>query len=134
MAARLPLPAMRLTGRCPVADVTPEAADWVYEHVLTAAYRDGAAFEIRHCPCDWGTCTSCRYGDHRHCAHAALAPHPSTNTYIRDRAGVCVVECLTGRFAVLWPIGSPCVWRCACSCAGPVGAQLELFALAGGAR
>lgn len=120
--------------------MTPEAADWVYQHVLTPAYRDGMGcgekgpVMVRICPCEWDTCSNCLWGRHAECHERALPGIEAPATRIVDRSGAVVVEHRTGRLAAVWPSGTPCVWRCACPCVRPVGAQLGLFDLAGGAR
>lgn len=136
------------------------AADWIYEHVLTRRYlesvgaiawtgarenrRDegeGAAL-VRCCPCQYGACGYCsQLGKHDRCTSRTSPPVVSqVLTYIvaSDKAAV----------APVWTTGRPCSWRCPCGCAPAepapevepvaappvVGEQLELFALAGGAR
>jgi hypothetical protein len=119
--------------------VTPAEADWVYDVVLTRAYKEsvgaimwtgagvnrrdegqGAAF-LRTCPCLWGPCGACADGRPDRCGHFAWSPAASPATHIVDRHKHAVAE--------VWSSGKPCRGLCT---GAPIG-QLELFALAGGA-
>lgn len=119
--------------------MTPEAADWVYRHVLTDRLKEssgaimwtgsgpdrrdegrGAAM-LRTCRCQYGRCHRCLLGSHDGCTGIRVTG-PAAR--VLDRTGLALAE--------VWPSGRPCAWQCPCGCRG-VG-QLELFALAGGAR
>ncbi len=138
--------------------MTPAEAAWVYTTVFTERYlnavgaiaytgagptrRDegqGAAF-LALCPCQWGACGYC----------ALLGKHDRCTSHGRGRtvAKAAAIVSREGYWrADVWPTGAPCSWRCPCGCAPevlPIAApepepvfaveQLELFALAGGAR
>lgn len=130
--------------------MTPDAADWIYRHVLTTAYRRSVGAEgrgkddelqlgfaaVRTCPCQFGPCGRCALGRHDHCSHHNWRPPASPLAHILTRRG--------GALTPVWPTGKACAWRCPCGCLPPeplpavepepVVEQLELFALAGGAR
>lgn len=119
--------------------MTPAAADWVYEHVLTRRFKEsagaimwtgagkdrtdagqGAAF-LRTCCCETGLCGRCGDGRPDRCTHRGWAPAPAPASWLVDRAGMAV--------AAVWMSGKPCAWLCANAPRG----QLDLFAV-GGAR
>lgn len=119
--------------------MTPEAADWVYDVVLTQRYKEGsgaimwtgareqrydgghgAAF-LRACPCETVLCGHCGDGRTHRCTHRSWAPPPVPAAWVVDRAGMAV--------AAVWMSGRPCRWLCANAPRG----QLDLFAV-GGAR
>lgn len=114
--------------------MTPEAADWVYEHVLTGTFRRSVGAEgrgkdaddlalgpaaVRTCPCQWGPCGHCQAGRIDRCAHRSIPdwPRPEPAAYLVGRNG--------GALALVWTVGKPCRWRCP---GPPSGEQVELFA------
>lgn len=121
----------------------PEAADWVYDVVLTQRYKESAgaiqwtgkqatgtwrdegpgAAMLRTCPCQYGLCGRCADGRPDRCAHRDWTPPLSPETYVHGRRHGAAV-------ARVWRKGKPCAWLCPNVRLG----QLELFALAGGAR
>lgn len=120
--------------------MTPAAADWVYDVVLTQRYKEsvgaimwtgarenrrdegkGAAF-LEVCPCRYGQCGRCSDGRPDLCAHRAWNPGISPETHIVSQRGYALAR--------VWRRGRPCAWVCSSVRAG----QMELFALAGGAR
>jgi len=123
--------------------MTPEAADWVYDVVLTQRFKESAGaiewtgarenrrdegrgrIRVRECPCEWRLCGRCADGRPDRCAHRDWTPSVGPVAYIQNRRGGVVGE--------VWPAGKPCAWLCSTVVAGSLG-QLELFALAGGAR
>jgi hypothetical protein len=115
--------------------MTPAAADWVYRHVLTAAYRRSVGAEaradrdddmqlgpraVRICPCQYGRCGWCTNDRHDQCTHHRWASPPSPAARLLSRSGSVLAE--------VWPTGKPCAWRCACGCRAPA-VQLDLFAV-----
>jgi hypothetical protein len=121
--------------------VTPAAADWVYEHVLTQRYKEsagaimwtgarenrrdegrGAAF-LRMCCCQYGLCGRCGDGRTDRCGHREWSPPLTPDTWLQTQDGWAV--------AGVWRSGKACWWLCSTAAAG-LG-QLELFAV-GGAR
>jgi hypothetical protein len=115
--------------------VTPEAADWVYDVVLTRRYKEsagaimwtgarenrrdegaGASF-LRMCECQYGPCGRCSDGRPELCGHRAWTPALSPDTYIQDRHGHALNR--------VWRSGKPCAWLCSTVRLG----QLELFAV-----
>lgn len=120
--------------------MTPEAAAWVYDVVLTRRYLEsvgaimwtgkgddrhdegqGPAF-LALCDCQFGPCGRCAGGRPDLCAHAAWNPGISPETYIVSPRGYALAR--------VWRRGKPCRWVCTSVKPG----QMELFALAGGAR
>lgn len=114
--------------------MTPEAADWVYEVVLTQTYRRAVGAEgrgnedlqlgpaaVRTCHCQWGPCGHCSAGRVDRCAHRTIPdwPRPSPATHIVTRAG--------GARTDVWLSGTPCRWRCP---GPPGGEQAQLFSAA----
>jgi hypothetical protein len=117
-----------------------EAAAWIYSTVLTRRYlesvgaimwtgaganrRDegqGPAF-LALCDCRYGLCGRCSGGRPDLCAHRNWSPGISAETYIVSPRGYALAR--------VWRSGRPCRWLCPSVRVG----QLELFALAGGAR
>lgn len=87
-------------------------ADWVYDVVLTRAYKDsvgalekGAAF-LRTCPCFWGPCQHCKTGRPDACAHRDGRAGRSR------RACASIVARGGGWLADVWPAGRGCKWNC----------------------
>jgi hypothetical protein len=121
--------------------MTPEAADWVYDVVLTRRYKEstgaimwtgarenrrdegkGAAF-LRMCCCQYGLCGHCGDGRPDRCSHREWTPPAQPATHLMDRRGMVL--------ASVWRSGKPCAWLCPNAQMG----QLPLFsALVGGAR
>ena len=99
--------------------MTVEEADWVWNNVLTAAYKyahtvDDTPALLRSCACQWGACGWCGLGRPDRCAHrrgtAPLSPQ--------------VEDWLA--WVPVFRAGKPCVWHCP----GPPAAvdeQMELF-------
>lgn len=125
--------------------MTPAAADWVYEVVLTQRYKESAgaimwtgarenrrdagagAVFLRMCACQWGPCGHCSDGRHDRCAHRGeWRPPASSATWLQSHRGMAI--------AAVWMAGRPCRWSCACDCPAPAVEQLGLFDLAGGTR
>ena len=119
--------------------MTPEAADWVYEHVLTRRYKESAGaiewtgarekrrdegrgpLRLRECPCWYGLCGRCGDGRPDRCSHREWAPPFVPAARVQNRRGMVVAD--------VWLVGKPCSWLCPNVRLG----QLELFAV-GGAR
>lgn len=120
--------------------MTPAAADWVYDVVLTQRFKEsvgaimwtgagadrrdegrGAAF-LRMCACQYGPCGRCGDGRPDRCAHRGWTPPLVPDGWIQSRRGLAV--------GAVWRSGKACAWLCPTVVLG----QLELFALAGGAR
>jgi hypothetical protein len=127
--------------------VTPEAADWVFEHVLVDRQwrREGGkpSAILRRCRCQSGVCGYCFHFDHDNCVSRTIPPNPGWETSLSPPSG--------GLWSAVpvWLSGTPCAFRCPCECrsapsvappavlvapAEPVSAQLDLFDLAGGGR
>lgn len=120
--------------------MTPAAADWVYREVLTQRFRESAgavmwtgarehrrdegpgAAMLRTCRCQYGLCGHCGDGRPDRCTHRNWTPPAGPDTWIQGRGGAALVP--------VWRVGKPCAWLCPNARVG----QLELFALAGGAR
>lgn len=122
--------------------MTPAAADWVYEHVLTQRYKEsagaiiwtgarenrrdegkGAAF-LATCACQYGPCGWCSDGRHDRCAHKGeWRPPPSPATWMQDKRGMAI--------GAVWMTGKPCQWSCSCDCPAPVPPPVEQLALVG---
>lgn len=149
-----------LAGLDRLEPMTPSAADWVYQMVLTSTYRDSCTVEgnpwlIRNCRCQHGACGHCTSGNHEQCRTHADGPLVGPETYVVNHRG--------GARTAVWLSGKPCAWRCPCDCPDPepqIGqlalvdaapgikrhgqpetkhrrelfGQLELFTLAGGGR
>lgn len=121
--------------------MTPSAADWVYDVVLTQRFKESAGCiewtgfkktgkwrdegrgpaRLRECCCEYGLCGGCADGRLGRCAHREWTPPVQPATYIQNRRGMAIAE--------VWPSGKPCSWLCSNVRLG----QLELFAV-GGAR
>lgn len=127
--------------------MTPAAADWVYDVVLTPAYRRSVGADatdeeashitgpaiLRMCPCQWGTCHGCQAGHHAGCVRARIV---TAVTHVLGTSGSVLVLPVDGggsMFVAVWLAGRQCGWRCGCGCGAPAE-QLDLFALAGGTR
>lgn len=108
------------------------AADWVYDVVLTRAYKDSrgcleegrGAEHLRTCPCFWGRCGHCGGGRPDRCAHrdGRAGPGRAPAARVLDRSGGVLEE--------VWVVGRNCKWNCP----GPdlrTMSTPELFALAG---
>ncbi len=121
--------------------MTPDAADWVYDVVLTRRYKEsvgaimwtgarehrrdegqGAAF-LRKCACQYGPCGHCGDGRHDRCGHREWRPPASPCTYVQNPRG----HALTA----VWPSGTACAWLCPCVCPAPVAPPIEQLALVG---
>lgn len=134
--------------------MTEAAADWVYDVVLTRRYKEsvgaimwtgagkgrrdegrGIAM-VRTCQCGYGLCGRCSDGTPEKCSHLTWRPGAGPETHIVNQRGYAVAEA--------WLSGKPCLWMCPTAATPPTLApepvpkpgnvQLELFALAGGAR
>jgi hypothetical protein len=127
-----------LLARLDLPPMSAEAADWVYNTVLTATYRRSCTVEgdpalILQCDCQGGRCGHCAAGRHHQCTTVLHGPIVHPETYIVSRSG--------GAMTPVWLSGTPCRWMCACGCPAPEPVavavpefeQLDLFALAGGA-
>jgi hypothetical protein len=127
-----------LLARLDLPPMTPEAAAWVYNVVLTATYRQSCTIEgnprtIVDCCCHGGQCGHCGAGRHHQCTTVLHGPIVHPETYVVSRSG--------GAYTPVWLAGTPCRWMCACDCPAPEPVavpvpefeQLDLFALAGGA-
>jgi hypothetical protein len=119
--------------------MTPAAADWVYDVVLTQRYKESAgaimwtgareqrrdegqgAVFLRTCACQFGLCGRCSDGRPDRCPHRDWSPPVVPETYVQDRSGYAIAR--------VWRSGKPCWWLCPSARVG----QLELFAV-GGAR
>ncbi len=102
--------------------MTPEAAGWVYDVVLTRRYKEsvgaiewtgarenrrdaglGAAM-VRGCECQFGLCGHCGDGRPDRCSHREWTPPLVPETYLQDRSGYVVAE--------VWRTGKACAWLC----------------------
>lgn len=92
--------------------MTPEAGDWVAEHVLTrqVVTSAGGLDMLRRCPCRYGPSGHCAAGDHVDCP---LLRDPQW--YSRPQPEACMVDSHGGVVAVVWT-GQGCRWRCECDC------------------
>lgn len=119
-----------------------EAADWVYDVVLTQRFKESAgciqwtgfrktgtwrdegpgAVMLRTCPCEYGLCGRCADGRPDRCAHREWTPPLVPAAYVQNRRGMAIAK--------VWRSGKPCTWLCPNVRLG----QLELFAPAGGDR
>lgn len=124
--------------------MTPQAAGWVYDVVLTQRYKEsigaimwtgarenrrdegkGAAF-LSVCPCQYGPCGRCGDGRPELCKQK---PVVSPETRILSPNGWALTP--------VWRSGRPCCWVCPTVARPaepepePAVVQLELFALAG---
>lgn len=111
--------------------MTPEAAAWVAEHVLTKWALSGWTVEQRRvCPCQYGPTGHCQDGDHTKCAHHGRRegyPKPSPDTHVISRRGSSYGS------APVWRAGQPCVWRCPCTVCADAPALPGLAAAGAGA-
>lgn len=126
----------------------PDAAEWVRDHVWTAAmrrtYRTVPGLTSR-CACECGPSSHCTNGRHDQCGRAT--PLPSVETFICGPDGE-TVACFAEPYehptptatgprrtyaAQVWLADRVCAWRCPCDChaapvtPGPV--QLDLLAV-----
>lgn len=119
--------------------LTADAAAWIYDSVLTAAYRRSCTVEgepalILQCDCQGGRCGHCAADRHHLCTTRLHGPVVGCETHIVSVSG--------GAMTPVWLSGKPCRWVCPCGCPAPESVaetmqefeQLDLFALAGGAR
>lgn len=69
--------------------MSPDAAAWVRDHVLTPTYRANTVDPAR-CPCQWGPSGHCLVGRHDRCPRTQgwERPAPSPDTWITDAQGM----------------------------------------------
>jgi hypothetical protein len=128
-----------LLARLDLPPMTAEAAAWIYNEVLTATYRRSCTVEgdpalILRCDCQGGRCGHCAADRHHLCTTRLHGPTVHPETHIVSRSGSAMTP--------VWLSGRPCRWVCPCDCPAtepvavsvPEFEQLDLFALAGGAR
>lgn len=122
--------------------MTPEAAAWVADIVLTRAMLKAYSRQDL-CSCYGGVCHHCLSGHRERCVVVAWggAPPVQCEGWITDRKGRVIPGCPD-----VWRAGRPCRWVCACTDCPPrperppvdapsVAIQLDIFsALMAGAR
>ena len=95
-----------------ITTLLPDAAAWIRDVVLPAAYRRNTV-DPALCPCQWGPSGHCQNGDHERCPrtegwhrHGQADP----DTYITDARGMPAAG------AEVWRSGTACRWLCPCPC------------------
>lgn len=113
-------------GRDRGGPMSPDAAAWVRDHVLTPTYRANTVDPAR-CPCQWGPSGHCLAERHDRCPRTQgweRHGQPSPDTWITDAQGM--VAHAPGVTAAVWRAGTPCRWLCPCTCHATVAALFPL--------
>lgn len=105
--------------------ISADVADWIADNVLPRHYVKscGGLDLIRCCECQYGPCGWCQQlGKHERCTTRFGFPgqgpaSPLTHLVLRSGS-------TRGTLGV-WPVGTPCRWRCPCDCPPPVPVKLE---------